>query len=387
LISTDEEKLEKIISNLIYNAVKFNSEEGSITLTARLSDDKKMVTIAVSDTGMGIDEKDLPHIFDRYYQSNSSAAKAKGAGIGLSLVKEFTNLLGGQVHVSSKPGVGTTFTLQFPVFEDQVRETIAGSEFSIPEVNLRFQQPYIILIVEDNAEMRYYLKEVLSGSINLMEAENGKAALAWLANNHADMVISDIMMPEMDGKEFIATLKENDKYRKIPIITVSALSDMENQLGLLGLGVDDYIVKPFNAMELRIRVRNLLVNLEERNAFDRQPAEPDDVSKDSIQAAEFKQKIQDYVLARIKNYDVTVYDVAYEFSLSERQLYRLSKSLTGLTAAQLIKEIRLQKAYELLINRQVAKVETVARELGFENASYFTRQFTERFGKRPSEFL
>jgi signal transduction histidine kinase/DNA-binding response OmpR family regulator len=389
LVATDEEKLEKVITNLIYNAIKFNREGGSIKVVVSLSQDKKCVNIAVNDTGLGIDEKDLPHIFDRYYQSGSNSAKAKGMGIGLSLVRELTQLLGGSVSVSSTLGEGTSFILQYPVFEGQVKETLATvEEVVIPAVDLHFSNPYTILLVEDNAEMRFYFNEVLSGSVTLVEMGNGKKALEWLKSNHADMVISDIMMPEMDGREFISIVKSDDKLKKIPVIAISAISDQASQLSLLQLGIDDYIVKPFNPVELQIRVRNLLKNLEERKIYEqRQVTEPDDISENRIEAAEFKAKLQKYVLARMKKHEVTVYDVAYEFSLGERQLHRLAKSLTGCTPAQLIKEVKLQKAYELAINREVSKVETLAREVGFENVSYFTRQFAERFGKRPSEFL
>jgi signal transduction histidine kinase/DNA-binding response OmpR family regulator len=389
LVATDEEKLEKVITNLIYNAIKFNREAGSIKVLVTLSKDKKWVNIVVSDTGAGIDENDLPHIFERYYQSGSDSDKARGMGIGLSLVREFTQLLGGNVSVTSKLGEGTSFTLQYPVFEGAVKETLADLEdVTIPVVDLHFSNPYTILIVEDNAEMRFYFKETLSGNVTLVEMGNGKKALEWLTNNHADLVISDIMMPEMDGREFISILKNDDKLKKTPIIAISALSDQPNQLSLLQLGIDDYIVKPFNPIELRIRVRNLLNNLEERKIYEQHhQAEPDDISGHGMEAAEFKAKLKEYVLARMKKHEVTVYDVAYEFSLGERQLHRLAKSLTGCTPAQLIKEVKLQKAYELAINREVSKVETLAKEVGFENVSYFARQFAERFGKKPSEFL
>ena len=387
-VSTDEEKLEKIITNLIYNAGKFNREGGSIKVSLSLSQDRKWVNIVVKDTGLGIDDADLPHIFDRYYQSNASNAKARGVGIGLSLVREFTDLLGGRVSVSSKLGKGTSFTLEFPVFEGEVSEILADlDDLVIPDVDLDFSHPYTILLVEDNTEMRFYLKEILSGNVTVVEMSNGKEALEWLKSNPADMVISDIMMPEMDGREFMSILKNDQKFRKIPTIAISALSDQASQLNLLSLGIDDYIVKPFNATELRIRVRNVLTNLEERKKHEELPAEPGDVPESNLMAEEFKTKIRQYVLAKMKKSEVTVADVASEFALGERQLHRLAKSLTGCTPAQLIKEVKLQKAYELVTNREVSKVETLAKEVGFENISYFTKLFAERFGKKPSEFF
>ncbi len=385
----DEERLENIISNLVYNAIKFNRAGGYINVTISTSEDKRQVQIEVADSGVGIDEKDLPHIFERFYQSDSSGAKAKGAGIGLSVVKEYTEALGGSVTVTSKSGVGTTFILQFPIADSSDSENSEAEEaISLPVTCWEhFENRQSILIVEDNTDMRYYLREILSERVNIAEAENGKRALSWLENNEPDLIITDIMMPEMDGREFIAVLKDSEKYKRIPVITVSALADLESQLATLRLGIDDYIVKPFNPIELQIRVYNLLNNLRERKLFNAEDPEPDDIPVDSKQADEFRAKINELVLARIKNFNVTVFDLAYEFSLSERQMYRLAKSLTGCTPAQLIKEARLQKAYEMLLNGEVRKVETLAKAVGFDNINYFSKQFLERFGKRPAEFL
>jgi len=153
------------------------------------------------------------------------------------------------------------------------------------------------------------------------------------------------------------------------------------------MGIDDYIVKPFNSAELRIRVYNLLHNLVERRQFAAQPAEPDDVPAESLEATEFREKIKSFVLARMKTIEVNVYDLAYEMGLSERQLYRNAKNLTGCTPAQLIKEVRLLKAYELLLGGSITKIEYLSRQVGFEDPGYFSKQFLERFGKRPAEFL
>jgi AraC-like DNA-binding protein len=156
---------------------------------------------------------------------------------------------------------------------------------------------------------------------------------------------------------------------------------------MLRLGIDDYIVKPFHASELRARVYNLLHNLAERRRFNDTPAEPDDIRTESPEAETFRERVRTFVLKRIRTMDVSVYDLAYELSMSERQLYRLSRSLTGCTPAQLVKEVRLQKAYELLLSGAINKLDDVAKQVGFEDANYFARQFHDRFGKRPTDFL
>jgi signal transduction histidine kinase/DNA-binding response OmpR family regulator len=387
-INIDENKLEKVVNNLIYNAIKFNKRDGHIKVDLSVSADKQHFIFSINNSGAIISPEDLPHIFERFYQANTKTAKAEGVGIGLSLVKEFTLIMGGTVDVESKVGKGTTFTLQFPVVEATVAEKPVPEDIDgLTEVWEHFPELQTVLIVEDNTEMRYYLKEVLQGKVNLAEAPNGKKALEWLANNKADLIISDMMMPEMGGEELVKHLKNDRNYRTIPVITLTALNDTGSRSSMLSLGIDDYIVKPFNASELRVRVYNLLNNLEERRKFEMAPVEEDDISLESKEAELFKEKIKEFVLTRMKTIDVSVYDLAYELSMSERQLYRLSKKLTGCTPAQLIKEVRLQKAYELLLGGTVYKLDDVARQIGFEDSNYFSRQFYERFGKRPSEFL
>jgi YesN/AraC family two-component response regulator len=241
--------------------------------------------------------------------------------------------------------------------------------------------------VEDNAEMRYYLREVLAGKVDLAEACNGREALDWLKEKTADLVITDLMMPVMDGEELITHLKSADAYKKIPVIMLTALADTKNQLNMLRLGIDDYIVKPFSAPELRVRVYNLLHNLEERRRFDAAPVDPDDIPIESPEAQMFRERIIAFVLKRIRNSGVSVYDLAFELGMSERQLYRLAKTLTGCTPAQLVKEVRLQKAYELLLGGTIQKVADLTKQVGFEDIDYFARQFYDRFGKRPTDFL
>ena len=387
LVLVDEDKLEKIINNLVYNAIKFNRKGGFIKVIVQLTNDRQKVVIEISDSGVGISEADQPHIFERFYQSESSGAKAEGAGIGLSLVKEFTLLLGGSVNVASKQGTGTTFTLQFPVAEkNQIDELFSEELTPLPAMQWeRFPEKPTILLVEDNTEMRYYLKEVLGDSVTIAEAGNGKEALSWLQQHTTDLIISDVMMPEMDGKKFVVQLKTDEQYKKIPVITLTALVDKDSQMAMLRMGVDDYLVKPFDADELRIRVYNILSNYAERKAFTALPIEAGDIPTDSKEAGDFRLKVTEYVLARIKNTNVSVYDLAYEMAMSERQLYRLAKSLTGCTPAQLIKDVRLQKAYELAISGQIFKIEDLAQQVGFEGPSYFAKQFFERFGKRVSD--
>jgi signal transduction histidine kinase/DNA-binding response OmpR family regulator len=387
-LSIDIVKFEKLINNLVYNAIKFNHPNGWIRVSIYRGADPKLAYIDVIDSGKGISKEDLPHIFEHFYQGSTAGAKADGAGIGLALVAEFTTLMGGKVDVKSTQGTGTTFSLTFPLVEKPATEVAEMDSATLPEEAWEnFTERQTVLLAEDNAEMRYYIREVLGDKVNIATAGNGIEALKWMETHTPDLIISDVMMPGMNGRELITELKNAEQYSRIPIITLTALADTENQLSFLRMGVDDYIVKPFNPDELRIRVYNLLTNYAARKEFNAQPAEPDDIPADTKEADTFRKTITDYVLARLKVTNVSVFDLAYEMAMSERQLYRLSKNLTGCSPAQLIKEVRLQKARELLLSGEIYKIEDVSKRVGFEKASYFSQQFLERFGKRPSEFL
>jgi len=388
-VDVDESKLEKIINNLVYNAIKFNRPGGWVKVALYLSENKRQFIFSVGNSGNGITAADLPHVFERFYQGATATAKAEGMGIGLALVKEFTVLMGGEVHVQNTAGEGAAFTLLFPVTKKTDATNDADVEVLLPPAQEweHFPERQTVLVVDDNAEMRYYVKEILGKQVNLAEAGNGTEALIWLGKNTPDLIISDIMMPEMDGREFITLLKNDTSFKRIPIITLTALADTQNLMGMLRIGVDDYMVKPFNADELRVRAYNLLNNSYERKKYNEQPTEEDDIKTESADAEALRNKITAYVLSRLKNTAVSVYDLADELCVSERQLQRLTRRLTGCSPAQLIKEVRLQKAYELLIAGQIQKVDDVARQVGFESSSYFSRQFAERFGKRPTEMI
>jgi YesN/AraC family two-component response regulator len=297
-------------------------------------------------------------------------------------------MMDGSVSVDSSIQNGTTFTLEFPLMQrPDVAVHVADALELAPLDWGHFHDKQSVLLVEDNAEMRYYLRAVLGDTVNIIEAVNGKDALRQLAERSVDLVISDLMMPEMDGAELVSRLKSSPKYKKLPVITLTALANHETRLSMLRLGIDDYLVKPFNADELRVRVYNLLSNLEERREFEQKPVEPDDIPVTAVEAEEFRSKVSEFVLSRMKTINVSVYDLAYQLNMSERQLYRHAKSLTGCTPAQLIKEVRLQRAYELLLSGTINKLDDVARQVGFEDAAYFARQFYQRFGKRPNEFF
>jgi DNA-binding response OmpR family regulator len=247
-----------------------------------------------------------------------------------------------------------------------------------------------ILMVEDNAAMRFYLRQVLGPTVSITETENGRQALTLLKSFTPDLIISDIMMPEMDGYQFLSALKSDPHLRTIPVIMVTSRSSEEDLLQGLSLGIDDYIIKPFNETELRIRVFNLLANQRMRkewhNRNDEQD-ESDSTENEPAPANDFVAQVQKFVEERLKSTTLGIADLADHLALSERQLYRKCATFTGLTPAGLIKEIRLKMAYKMLLDKRVSKITDLASRVGFENSAYFSRQFFERYGKKPVEFL
>lgn len=389
ILDIDEDKFEKIINNLLYNAIKFNHENGWIEVTGTLDNNGKNVIITVTDSGDGIAESDIPHIFDRFYQGQSGKQVAsQGIGIGLALVKEFTELHGGHVEVSNRAGAGASFVVQLPVHStaevsEQIAEPSEVEDVSFADLSKKPR----ILIVEDNEEMRFYLSEVLGKEIDLFKTSNGKEALDWLATNRVDLVISDVMMPVMDGYELLSKLKQHDRHKAMPVIMLTARASEEDLFQGLLLGVDDYLVKPFNARELKIRIRNLLRNQEIRREWLGKPAEKEEEIERNPADRQFMDKVEKFVEEHASNQNLGIGDLADHVAMSERQLYRKCGTVAGMTPAQLVKEIRMKIAYRLLTERKVTKVSDVASRVGFDNSAYFSKQFQERFGKRPVEFL
>ncbi len=386
-IDADKHRFEKIFNNLIYNAIKFTPSGGWIRIRTSLSTDKTNIDIQVSDSGQGIAEEDLPHIFDRFYQGQSGVQVQGGTGIGLSIAKDLTSLHGGEISVESKPGEGAIFSLKFPLVEPPSASDHIALESEEEFVWKEFRKTPLVLLVEDHGEMRNYVSDLLVGHCEVASVGNGAEALRWLVHKNPDLIISDVMMPVMDGFTLLSKLKTDERLQNIPVIMLTARASEEDKLEGLKLGIDDYVVKPFNALELKIRIQNLLVNQDRRREWLLKPVEQEEQSEAGATTDVLITKIKDYVEKNIDKPLISVPDMARHLGLSERQLYRRTGELTGLAPAQLIKEIRLKKAYQLLIDKKVSKLADLALSVGYESPGYFSRQFAQQFGKRPSEFF
>ncbi|MCD8539649.1 MAG: helix-turn-helix domain-containing protein [Leadbetterella sp.] len=382
--------------------MKFCREGGVVNVSTHLSEDMQAV-LTVSDTGIGIPENELEYIFDRFYQAeNSQAENPGGTGLGLALVKELCHLMHGKIEVCSHPGKGTTFTVQIPVsvpsscpvkvmpadavirpeppeyFPGTGQETLE----EYPENRQQNQLP-LLLIVEDNRELLDFLSMMFTGQYRVLTASNGKAGWQTAEKELPDVVISDVMMPELDGFGFLKMLKENLSTSHIGVILLTAKTDDRSRIEGFISGADQYLYKPFYPAELKLRVRNLL-NIQEktRQHFKRYLSE-DRVPLPAISDL-FVQKIFDLIEQNLDNPQLYTEMLASEMAMSVRTLTRKISLLTGLTPAALIRNYRLKKAAALLLSGKT--VADAAYDTGFENPSYFSTAFKAYFHRTPKEY-
>ena len=392
LVNIDLEKLEKIVNNLLSNAFKYTEAGGSVRLLVELKDNN--VFISVQDSGVGIDENDVKHIFERYYQGQNSE-NITGTGIGLSFADRLAKMMGGSISVESKRNEGSIFTLQLPLDlskecpEDVVvsnnNDLLVDTEKSNYKVKAIFADKPRILIVEDNYEMQKYLSSILEEYFHVELAENGFEGLKKLKENKYDLVSSDVMMPGMDGFVFRQEMNKNLEWRNIPFILLTARSLKEDKLRGFKLGVDDYITKPFNSTEYIARINNLIINKQERDKWINDKMEDINLPLEKNNDSDIIEELERIILENIDDPDFKVSKLAIKSNYSQRNLSRMTKKLIGLTPVNLILEVRLQKAYQLLKSNKYKTVSEVRYEVGIDNASYFTKKFTERFGIKPGE--
>lgn len=398
----DGDKVEKIVTNLLSNAFKFTPQSGRISVRAEYDD--RHFTLRVQDFGIGIDAQRLPRIFDRFYQTEDGNRRDyEGTGIGLALVKELVEILKGHIDVQSQVGQGTLFTVKIPcdkatwyrqlVVEEEQRDVkswapetpLAAPAKDLSE-RINAELP-VLLIVEDNPDLRRYVRGILEGSYQIREARDGQEGLEQALELVPDIVICDLMMPRLDGFGFCRALKTDMRTNHIPVVMLTAKATLEDRLEGLELGADEYLSKPFHTEELQIRVRNLVQQRQSlRRKYSHSVAEsgqrlPPAVSKDE----EFLQKANGILARNLSDSRFDVETFADEMSMTSVQLRRKLKALTDQTVTEYIRNYRLEKAAEYL-HRKAGTVSEVAYRVGFESLSYFSKVFTEKFGKTPSEW-
>lgn len=390
ILLMDEGKCQKIINNLLSNALKFCSTGNTVTLRAEAK--QQYIQLQVADDGIGIHQGDMPFIFQRYFQSKQPNRNLQGGmGVGLALSKEYAQLMKGELTVESEWQKGSLFTFSFPMKLGSINEKLVKlpTDWQIKEnttaaVTFKYEQIQTILVVEDNFDMLDYIKLVLAENYQVFQASNGKAALQVLEKHPIDLVISDMMMPEMDGLQLLDALRLNPKWNKIPFIMLTARTGLADKLEALRLGIDDYLSKPFIVEELLARVHNLLQHANSRKVYVQEKLEEQIVaSSNDI----WLRQLETIVVLKLSDSKFDVKRMAEEMNISERSLRDKVKTYTGISPAHYLREARLLSARQLIETKTYHTIAEVAHAVGFENPGYFSRLFKERFGKLPSDIL
>jgi signal transduction histidine kinase/ligand-binding sensor domain-containing protein/DNA-binding response OmpR family regulator len=397
----DEDKLEKILSNLLSNAFKYVEESGTINVSVMIEADNEgknsRVAIRVQDNGKGIPEDQLGLIFNRFYEANTS--RVPGTGIGLALVKELVELHHGEISVRSKLKEGTIFEFKLPTgLEGTEQHLLINKKIRIADEDyhelsdveisetgdIRENIP-LLLIVEDNEDIRNYISQKLGDTYNIELAENGKQGVDKAFELVPDLIISDVMMPELDGFELCKQLKSDERTSHVPIILVTARSGEEAQLQGLTIGADDYITKPFKLNLLQLKIRNVLYTRQKlKEQFLKNPYfAPESLQVPSADEA-FLKKAVAIIEENLDNSEFGVEDFSDYFKMSRRNVLRKIKGLTGLSINEFIKNIRLKESHKLLVQGKL-NVAEVAYSVGFNDQKYFSKCFKEHFGMTPSE--
>lgn len=398
MLRADQDKIERICYNLLSNALKYTSEGGEISLMAK--EEGGRVMISVADNGCGISSDELPYIFNRFYQAKNAG---RGTGIGLAIVKAFTELHHGEVSATSIEGKGSTFTIHIPVRQkgevtNQPTEKIEqlvepSSAEEVPNQARHIDeliQPYQtdkpeVLIIDDNVDIRTYLRSVLSEKYNVSEAADGKVGLELARKIVPDIVLSDIMMPVMDGLAFCQQLKTDKAISHIPVILLTARSLDEQRAEGYEHGADAYLSKPFSLRLLLSRIDNLIESRKKLNQTWSKGVEDDEIGNISNEIDKsFLKQLRKIIQENLANSDLSVEQIGDEIGLSRVQLYRKVKALTGYSPVEIVRKARLTRARHLLQTTE-RTVSEVAYAVGFSTPSYFSKCYKDEFGENPKK--
>jgi len=395
----DADKVGKIVMNLLSNAFKFTPEGGRVTvMIEHVAGTPDMLEIKIADTGIGISDVDKEHIFERFYQADHKGVEeTTGNGIGLSLVRDFVTLHEGEVKVFDNIGTGSVFVIQFPVkhVETQVQlppETgISIGEEEDKEIKEETREETerkdfpLLLIVDDNEDFRIFMRYSLELQYRVKLAVNGNEAWEMMQEELPDLVISDVMMPQMDGNELCRLIKQDKRTAHIPVILLTARQNTEAKLEGLQTGADDYVTKPFNMTILVLRIRKLI----ELSRYHRVTQGMIDPVPSEIVITSLDEKLIEkaikYVEDNMSRTELSVEELSRELGMSRVHLYKKLLQITGKTPIEFIRVIRLKRAAQLLRESQL-HVSEVAFEVGFNNPKYFSRYFKDEFGVLPSVY-
>lgn len=417
----DKDKLAKILSNLLSNAFKFTPNGGQVTVTikplfnspfSKRGKQGGSVEIKIKDTGIGISEEELPKLFDRFYQVDASQTREhEGTGIGLALTKELVELHHGNIKVKSNIGDGSEFSIELL----HGKEHFSKGEIVEADENFRYTkgideniltkksefveevdsksfdgEEKIVLIVEDNADVREYIKDSLGSGYRVKEAINGEEGLIKAEQIIPDLIISDIMMPKMDGNDLSKRIKNNEKTSHIPVILLTAKSEQESKLKGLKTGADDYLTKPFDTQELKIRINNLIeIRRKLQDKYGRGdfiPVKKGDEKKLSNLEEQFMSRVIEVIDGHLSEEEFSIEQFGIEVGMDRVQLHRKLKALSGKSPSIYLRSVRLIRAKKMIEEKE-GNISEIAYSVGFSSPTYFTKCFREEFGFLPSDLL
>jgi len=398
----DHSKIERILFNLLSNAFKFTLEGGSISVVlenshVRENDTNTWVTMKVTDSGIGIPKETVDRIFDRFYQNDPSAAILNyGTGIGLSIAKEFVNMHGGKIDVESEPGNGSTFTIHIPLaIATESADVMQGSTvvekkvLTSRKINGKENRKALpmILLVEDNEDFRFYLKDNLRENYMVIEAANGKEGWQKALAHHPQLIVSDISMPEVNGIDMVNKLKADRRTSHIPVILLTALADQQQQIKGLETGANDYITKPFDFEVLSAKIKSLLeLKSAMKSTYVKQINLTAPVVKVDSSDEVLLQEIVLFLEQNLMNPQLSVEVVSKQFGMSRSTLYTKLLQIAGQTPIEYIRSFKLERA-ALLLQKSNMTIAEVGYQVGFTTPNYFARSFKQKFGMLPSEYV
>ena len=416
-VQFDHDKLEKILYNLISNAIKFTPDNGRISVDLALFQRngtlpmQDWLEIRVADTGIGIAEEQIPKIFERFFQVDASSIREyTGSGIGLALTSELVEVLDGSIEVKSTVGEGSTFIVQLPAGAAQKVDPSVSNNGESPQLFAQTASPLeddlvaqngkngngsnevsedalpVVLVVEDNREVHDYICEQLSADYTVLSAYDGREGLEQAFDVIPDLIVSDIMMPAINGYQLCEQLKNDSRTSHIPIIILTARASDESKLEGLETGADAYIIKPFSPKELRLRIAKLLEQRRKlRDQFSKQVyLQPRDIVVNSMDET-FLNRVCEIIESHMDDCELSIEALGQEIGMSRPHFHKKIRALTGQSPSQFVRSMRLRRAAQLL-EQQSGTVTEVAHDVGFNNLSYFTKCFREQFGVLPSEF-
>ena len=408
----DTDKLDKIIYNLLSNAAKYAKEGGEVALKAQTNSTYDQILIEISDTGEGISPTMMKQLFKRFQDGNYRQHHTIGTGLGLSLTRDLVYLHHGNIKCKSEVGVGTTFSVTLPINKeafspDEIFER-PSTEFTLPkhiiqdiqaitpDVNAEAENEVVeendtnkLLIVEDNPELLMLMQQLLKSYYRVYIAQNGTEALKIVHQKSLDLIISDVMMPEMDGYELTRVLKADPNYDHLPIILLTAKTQEEGEQEALEAGADEFLTKPFRMRDLKLRIDNIIENRKRLQAEKSQKSEEDfeEIAKPVSPEDIFLNRVLEHVHAHLEDEDYDRDSLAADMGASASTLYNKLRAITGMSVSAFIRDVRLNEAHKMAEQNPNIRVSDLAYRVGFHDPRYFATCFKKQFGIQPKEFL